>query len=149
MEAIGVPWFIAVRYLGPPVLLLLVGGALLVWRPPARRGLVWAALVTNLVAAALPFLWIGLQILTDQAERTVFGLVMTLLQPLVVVVAWLLVLTALIHRPPAVAGTVPAVAVERAAAVHAGGPEPHTPPGGRPRTGAGTRTGIRRARPKT
>jgi hypothetical protein len=110
MEAIGVPWFIVVRYLGPPLMLLVAGGALLVWRPPARRGLVWAALVTNLVAAALPFLWIGLQILTEQAERTVFGLAMTLLQPLVVVVAWLLVLTAVIHRPPSVPPVVPAAA---------------------------------------
>ncbi|MFD3686656.1 hypothetical protein ACFWTE_17750 [Nocardiopsis sp. NPDC058631] len=149
MEAIGVPWFIAVRYLGPPLLLLLVGGALLVWRPPARRGLVWAALVTNLVAAALPFLWIGLQIVTDQAERTVFGLVMTLFQPLVVVVAWLLVLTALIHRPPAVAEAVPAAAVERATAVRTEGPKTRTPTGERPQAVAGTRAGARRGRPKT
>ena len=106
MEFIGVPWFIAVRHLAPPLFLLAAGGALMVWRPPRRRGLVWAALVTNLVAAALPYGWIALQILTDQAERTVFGLVMTLLQPGVVVVAWLLLLAAVLaQRPAATTGT--------------------------------------------
>ncbi|NYH50718.1 hypothetical protein HNR06_000307 [Nocardiopsis arvandica] len=94
MEAIGIPWFMAVRHLGPPLLLLAVGGALLVWRRPARPGLVWAALGTNLGAAALPYLWIGLQLLTDQAERTVYGLVLTLVQPGVATVAWLLLLAA-------------------------------------------------------
>ncbi|GAB2515750.1 hypothetical protein [Nocardiopsis aegyptia] len=101
MEFIGVPWFVAVRQLAPPLFLLAVGCALMAWRPPRRRGLVWAALVANLVAAALPYGWIGLQILTDQAERTVFGLVMTLLQPGVVVVAWLLLLAAVLPRPEA------------------------------------------------
>lgn len=100
MEAFGVPWFIAVRYLGPPLFLLVVGGVLLVWRRPARPGLVWAALVTNLLAAALPFLWIGVQILTGLAEQTVHGLVMTLLQPLVTMVAWLLLLAAVVARAP-------------------------------------------------
>jgi hypothetical protein len=105
MEFIGVPWFIAVRHLAPPLFLLAVGGALVLWRPPRRRGLVWAALVVNLVAAALPYGWIALQILTDQAERTVYGLVMTLLQPGVVVVAWLLLLAAVLaQRPPATTG---------------------------------------------
>ena len=60
MEAIGVPWFIVVRYLGPPLFLLVVGGALLLWRRPARPGLAWAALAVNLFAAALPFLWMPL-----------------------------------------------------------------------------------------
>jgi hypothetical protein len=105
MEFIGVPWFIAVRHLAPPLFLLAVGGALVLWRPPRRRGLVWAALVVNLVAAALPYGWIALQILTDQAERTVYGLVMTLLQPGVVVVAWLLLLAAVLaQRPSATTG---------------------------------------------
>ncbi len=99
MEAIGVPWFIVVRYLGPPLFLLVVGGALLMWRRPARLGLAWAALSVNLLAAALPFLWIGVQILTGQAELTVIGLVMTLLQPGVTVLAWLLLLLALVARP--------------------------------------------------
>ena len=100
MEAIGVPWFITLRYLGPPLFLLVVGGTFLLWRRPARRGLAWAALVTNLVGAALPFLWIGLQILTDRAEQTVYGLVMTLLQPTVVMAAWLMLLAAVVLRPP-------------------------------------------------
>ncbi|WP_150243532.1 hypothetical protein [Nocardiopsis quinghaiensis] len=104
MEAIGVPWFMAVRHLGPPLLLLAVGGALLVRRRPARPGLVWAALVTNLGAAALPYLWIGLQLLTDQAERTVYGLVMTLVQPGVATVAWLLLLAAVVARGPSGGG---------------------------------------------
>lgn len=99
MEAIGVPWFIVVRYLGPPLFLLVAGGALLLWRRPARPGWAWAALVVNLFAAALPFLWIGVQILTGQAELTVIGLVMTLLQPGVAVVAWLLLLLALVAQP--------------------------------------------------
>ena len=42
MEAIGVPWFIVVRYLGPPLFLLVAGGALLLWRRPARPGWAWA-----------------------------------------------------------------------------------------------------------
>ncbi|MFI6578739.1 hypothetical protein ACIBFB_23375 [Nocardiopsis sp. NPDC050513] len=96
MEVIGVPWFIAVRHLGPPLFLLAVGGAVLVRRRPARSGLVWAGLLANLAAAALPYAWIGAQALAAQAERTVFGLVMTLLQPGLVVVAWLLVLAALV-----------------------------------------------------
>ncbi|WP_116246486.1 hypothetical protein [Nocardiopsis sp. FIRDI 009] len=95
MEVIGVPWFVAVRHLGPPLFLLVAGGALLLWRRPPRRGLAWAALATNLAAAALPYLWIGAQTLADQAERTVYGLVMTLLQPGLVVVAWSLLLVAL------------------------------------------------------
>lgn len=99
METIGVPWFIVVRYLGPPLFLLVAGGALLLWRRPARPGLAWAALVVNLFAAALPFLWIGVQILTGQADLTVIGLVMTLLQPGVVVLAWLLLLLALVSQP--------------------------------------------------
>lgn len=94
MEAIGVPWFIAVRQLGPPLFLLAAGGLLLWLRPPARPGPVVAALATNLLAAALPFLWIGLQTLTEQAEKTVYGLVMTLLQPSVATAAWLLLLWA-------------------------------------------------------
>ncbi|MGW5876981.1 hypothetical protein ACWFMI_10595 [Nocardiopsis terrae] len=98
MEAIGVPWFIVVRHLGPPLFLLAVGGALLVWRRPARPGPVWAALVVNLLAAALPFLWIAVQLLTGRGEATVVGLVMTLLQPGVVVVAWLLLLWAAVSR---------------------------------------------------
>ncbi|MFE3461531.1 hypothetical protein ACFXKD_28655 [Nocardiopsis aegyptia] len=112
MEFIGVPWFVAVRQLAPPLFLLAVGGALMAWRPPRRRGLVWAALATNLVAAALPYGWIGLQILTDQAERTVFGLVMTLLQPGVVVVAWLLLLAAVLPRPEAPTTPAPAATVD-------------------------------------
>ncbi|WP_017582575.1 hypothetical protein [Nocardiopsis valliformis] len=99
MEAIGVPWFIVVRYLGPPLFLFVAGGALLLWRRPARSGLAWAALVVNLFAAALPFLWIGVQVLTGQADLTVIGLVMTLLQPGVVVLAWLLLLLALVTQP--------------------------------------------------
>ena len=105
MEAIGVPWFIVVRHLGPPLFLLAAGGALLLWRRPARPGLAWAALGVNLFAAALPFLWIGVQILTGQAELTVIGLVMTLLQPGVAVVAWLLLLLALVAQPRSGTGT--------------------------------------------
>ncbi|WP_017545113.1 hypothetical protein [Nocardiopsis prasina] len=108
MEAIGVPWFIVVRYLGPPLFLLVVGGALLVWRRPARAWMVWSALAVNLVAAMLPFLWIGVQILTGEGDLTVVGLVMTLLQPGTVVVAWLLLLLALVTQPGAGA-TVPGV----------------------------------------
>ncbi|CAL9585211.1 hypothetical protein SUDANB121_05142 [Nocardiopsis dassonvillei] len=100
MEAIGVPWFMAVRLLGPPVFLLVVGGALLLWRRPGRSGLVWAALAVNLLAAALPFLWIGAQAITDQAERTVYGLVMTLLQPSVSLAAWGLLLWAALFPAP-------------------------------------------------
>jgi hypothetical protein len=96
MEAFGVPWFIAVRHLGPPLFLLAAGGALVVWRRPARPGLVWAALAVNLLAAALPFLWIGAQILTDRAGQTVHGLVMTLAQPAVATAAWGLLLAAVL-----------------------------------------------------
>ncbi|MDE3723703.1 hypothetical protein PWG71_20120 [Nocardiopsis sp. N85] len=99
MEALGVPWFMAVRLLGPPVFLFVVGGALVLWRRPARSGVIWAALAVNLTAAALPFLWIGAQILTDQAEQTVYGLVMTLLQPSVVLLAWSLMLWAAVSAP--------------------------------------------------
>ncbi|WP_047869926.1 hypothetical protein [Nocardiopsis sp. RV163] len=99
MEALGVPWFIAVRYLGPPLLLLAAGGALMLWRRPARPGLVWAALLVNLLAAALPFLWIGVQLLTGRADQTVHGLVMTLAQPAVAAAAWGLLLTAVVARP--------------------------------------------------
>lgn len=100
MEAFGVPWFIAVRYLGPPLFLLAVGGALVVWRRPARSGLVWAALVVNLLAAALPFLWIGVQLLTGRADQTVHGLVMTLVQPAVATAAWGLLLAAVVAPAP-------------------------------------------------
>lgn len=103
MEAIGVPWFIAVRYLGPPLFLLVAGGALVVWRRPARPGLVWAALLVNLLAAALPFLWIGVQLLTGRAGQTVHGLVMTLAQPAVAMAAWGLLLAAVVARAPGAA----------------------------------------------
>lgn len=99
MESIGVPWFIVVRYLGPPLFLVLVGGALLWWRRPPRAGLAWTALVVNLFAAALPFLWIGVQLLTGEGDLTVIGLVMTLLQPAVVVIAWSLLLLAFVWSP--------------------------------------------------
>lgn len=101
MESIGVPWFIVVRYLGPPLFLLVVGGALLWWRRPARAGLAWAALLMNLFAAALPFLWIGVQLLTGHGDLTVVGLIMTLLQPAVVIVAWSLLLSAFAWGPRA------------------------------------------------
>ncbi|PDP87760.1 hypothetical protein CQJ94_10370 [Glycomyces fuscus] len=103
MEAFGVPWFIAVRYLGPPLFLLVAGGALVVWRRPARPGLVWAALVVNLLAAALPFLWIGVQLSTGRADQTVHGLVMTLAQPAVATAAWGLLLAAAVARAPGAA----------------------------------------------
>lgn len=96
METFGVPWFIAVRHLGPPLFLLGVGGALLLWRRPRRTGLAWAALAVNLLAASLPFLWIWTQVLTGRGDLTVIGLVMTLLQPGLTVVAWLLLLWALV-----------------------------------------------------
>ena len=99
MESIGVPWFIVVRYLGPPLFLVLAGGALLWWRRPPRAVMAWTALVVNLLAAALPFLWIGVQSLTGQGDLTVIGLVMTLLQPAVVVIAWSLLLVAFVGGP--------------------------------------------------
>ncbi|WP_087099538.1 hypothetical protein [Nocardiopsis sp. JB363] len=99
MESIGVPWFLVVRYLGPPLFLVLAGGALLWWRRPPRAGLAWTALMVNLFAAALPFLWIGVQLLTGEGDLTVIGLVMTLLQPAVVVVAWSLLLLAFVGGP--------------------------------------------------
>ncbi|MET9710796.1 hypothetical protein ACFW3Z_11415 [Nocardiopsis alba] len=105
MESIGVPWFIVVRYLGPPLFLVLVGGALLWWRRPARAWLAWTALVVNLFAAALPFLWLGFQALFGRGDLTVIGLVMTLLQPAVVASAWCLLLLALVWGPRAPAPT--------------------------------------------
>ena len=99
MESIGVPWFIVVRYLGPPLFLVLAGGSLLWWRRPPRAVMAWTALVVNLLAAALPFLWIGVQSLTGQGDLTVIGLVMTLLQPAVVVIAWSLLLLAFVGGP--------------------------------------------------
>ncbi|MBR8743861.1 hypothetical protein [Nocardiopsis sp. MG754419] len=108
MESIGVPWFIMVRYLGPPLFLVVVGGALLWWRRPPLAGLAWTALVVNLFAAALPFLWIGVQLLTGEGDITVIGLVMTLLQPAVVVLAWSLLLLAFVlpsRRPSGAVGS--------------------------------------------
>lgn len=96
VEALAVPWFVLVRYLGPPLFLLVVGGALLLWRPPRRRVLAWTALGTNLLAAALPFLWITVQRATDAGDLTAIGLVMTFLQPGLVVLAWLALLWALV-----------------------------------------------------
>ena len=96
METFGVPWFITVRHLGPPLFLLAVGGALLLWRRPRRAALAWAALTVNFLAASLPFLWIGVQVLTGRGDLTVIGLVMTLLQPTLTLVAWLLLLWALV-----------------------------------------------------
>lgn len=118
MEALGVPWFMSVRLLGPPVFLFVAGGALLLWRRPGRAGLIWAALAVNLLAAALPFLWIGVQVITDQAERTVYGLVMTLLQPSVSLLAWGLLLWAAVFPARAPAG---------AADAEAGGRPEHEP----------------------
>ncbi|GHD28609.1 hypothetical protein GCM10007147_28700 [Nocardiopsis kunsanensis] len=96
MEALAVPWFVLVRHLGPPLFLLVVGGTLLLWRPPRRRGLAWTALGTNLLAAALPFLWIAVQRAAGAGDLTVIGLAMTLLQPGLVVLAWLVLLWALV-----------------------------------------------------
>ena len=97
METFGAPWFVAVRHLGPPLFLLVVGGALLLWRRPRRSGLAWAALAVNLLAASSPFLWIWVQVLTGRGDLTVIGLVMTLLQPGLTVLAWLLLLWALVR----------------------------------------------------
>ncbi|KUP97361.1 hypothetical protein [Thermobifida cellulosilytica] len=94
MESLGVPWFVLVRHLGPPLVLLVVGGVLVRWRRPPRRGLVVAALCVNLLAAALPFLWIALQTATGLGTSSAAGLVMTGLQPLVSFTAWMLLLVA-------------------------------------------------------
>ncbi|MEY9211059.1 hypothetical protein NI17_012225 [Thermobifida halotolerans] len=102
MEFLGVPWFVLVRHLGPPLVLLGVGAALVRWRRPARTGLVVAALCVNLLAAALPFLWIAFQAATGLANRSAAGLVMTGLQPLVFFTAWMLLLVAAVARPPTV-----------------------------------------------
>ena len=94
MESLGVPWFVLVRHLGPPLVLLAVGGALVRWRRPPRRRLVVTALCVNLLAAALPFLWIALQAATGLGTGSAAGLVMTGLQPLVSFTAWMLLLVA-------------------------------------------------------
>lgn len=106
MESIGVPWFVLARQLGPPLVLLLAGGALMWWRRPPRVGLVVAALVVNLLAAALPFLWIGLQVAAGVGTGSAAGLVVLLFQPLVVFIAWMLLLAAIVARP-VVRGTSP------------------------------------------
>lgn len=100
MESLGVPWFVLVRQLGPPLVLLVVGVALLGWRRPARRALIAAALATNLLAAALPFGWLALQRAAGVGTDSAAGLVVLLLQPLVTCVAWLLLLVAAVARPP-------------------------------------------------
>ncbi|TDQ43601.1 hypothetical protein [Actinorugispora endophytica] len=101
MESLGVPWFVLVRQIGPPLVLLAVGAVLVWWRRPARTGLVVAALGVNLLAAALPFLWIGLQVGAGIGTQTAAGLVVLLLQPLVAFTAWILLLVAVLARPSA------------------------------------------------
>ncbi|GLU49462.1 hypothetical protein [Nocardiopsis ansamitocini] len=100
MESLGVPWFVLVRQLGPPAVLLVVGIGLTLWRRPARGGLVTVALVVNLLAAALPFVWILLQVGADLGTQTWAGLVTLLVQPLVTFTAWMLLLIAVLSAPP-------------------------------------------------
>lgn len=100
MDFLGVPWFIAVRHLGPPLAVLAVGAVLILRGRPPRAGLLWAALATHLAAAALPFLWRWLQVATGYLGETHIGLVMTLLQPGVESAAWVLVLWAVLAQRP-------------------------------------------------
>lgn len=101
MASLGIPWFVLVRYVGPPLVLLAVGGLLVWWRRPVRAGLVVAALCVNVGAAALPFGWIVLQVATGWATSSTAGLIMTLGQPLVSFTAWMLLLVVAVARPPA------------------------------------------------
>ncbi|WP_017557471.1 hypothetical protein [Nocardiopsis baichengensis] len=99
MELIGVPAYQLVRSLGPPLVLLAVVAFLIRRRRPARPGLLWAAVLAHLSAAALPYGWLLLQATAGVTGTTLVGLIMTLLQPAVEFGAWLLVLGAVFLRP--------------------------------------------------
>ncbi|WP_017541645.1 hypothetical protein [Nocardiopsis halophila] len=98
MELIGVPAYQLVRSLGPPLVLLAVVAVLIRRRRLARPGLLWAAVLAHLSAAALPYGWLLLQATAGVTGTTLVGLIMTLLQPAVEFGAWLLVLGAVFTR---------------------------------------------------
>ncbi|MDA2811658.1 hypothetical protein O4J56_13540 [Nocardiopsis sp. RSe5-2] len=94
MELIGVPAYQLVRSLAPPLVLLAVAAYLIRRRRPSRPGLVWAAVGVNLGAAALPYVWLLLQATVGIGGTTLIGFIMTLIQPALVLGAWLLMLGA-------------------------------------------------------
>ncbi len=101
MEYIGVPLATMVRELGPPAVVLAVGALLILRRRPPRAGLLWAALATHLLAAALPYVWLFLQVTIGIGGETFVALLMTLIQPGVAFVAWLLVFAMIFGFPTA------------------------------------------------
>ncbi|MBB6000817.1 hypothetical protein [Streptomonospora salina] len=100
MEFIGVPSVALIRSLGPPLVVLAVGGVVLVRRRPARARLMWAALSVHLAAAALPFAWLLLQAGAGVGRQTVVGPAMILIQPAVDALAWMLALAAAVAAVP-------------------------------------------------
>ncbi|RNL85252.1 hypothetical protein [Halostreptopolyspora alba] len=108
MEYIGVPLVTLVRELGPPTVVLAVGGLLILRRRPPRAGLLWAALGTHLLAAALPYLWLLVQVSTGLTGDTFIAFLMTLVRPGVEFVAWLLVFATVLTRSEPHAEAAPA-----------------------------------------
>ncbi|MBB4932403.1 hypothetical protein F4561_003223 [Lipingzhangella halophila] len=130
MEYIGVPLVTLVRTLGPPIVVLGIGALLILRRRPPRARLLWAALAAHLLAAALPFLWLLVQVSTGLTGETVVALIMTLVQPGVEFAAWLLVFAMIFGRRVS--------PMDAAPAEHAGfEPRPGRPdPGSSPGSGA-------------
>ncbi|QVQ52160.1 hypothetical protein J4H86_26255 [Spiractinospora alimapuensis] len=100
MEHIGVPLYIVVRDLGPPVIVALAGLWLVAVRRPSWRGLAVTALVLYVTAAALPYLWLIAQAWLGFGGQTYVALIMTFLQPGVAACAWFLLFALVVVATP-------------------------------------------------
>ncbi|GAA1779245.1 hypothetical protein [Streptomonospora arabica] len=100
MESIGVPLVALIRSLGPPLVVLAVGGVLLVRRRPVRARLMWAALAVQLATAALPYAWLSLQAAAGLGRHYAVAPVMILVQPGAEALAWILALAAVTATAP-------------------------------------------------
>ncbi|GAA3757444.1 hypothetical protein GCM10022205_51050 [Spinactinospora alkalitolerans] len=92
------PWVNLVRDLGPSAVVLAIGLVLVLALRPRRRALITGGLVLQALAAALPFLWLAVQVGTGFATESVAGLVMLLAQPAVAAAGWLALLLAAVRN---------------------------------------------------
>nr|WP_246425190.1 hypothetical protein [Streptomonospora nanhaiensis] len=108
------PWVSVVRTLGPPLLVCAVGAVVLARRRPAGARLMWGALAAQLAAAALPVVWLLVQVGAGVGGHSSVGVVMILLQPAVEALAWLMAIAAVTGAVASRPGTRPGVGTDAA-----------------------------------
>lgn len=105
MESLGVPLYVFMRDVGPPFVVVLAGLCVVAWRRPPRRGLLVGALALYLLSAALPYLWLLVQVTLGWGTQTWAALVMTFLQPGLAAASWFLLFAVIVLALPFRPGT--------------------------------------------